>query len=189
MADVNSGRQAWWARLALVLAALGAVGLVTAAGSHGLWLFLLVTGAVVVLVAAAYSFLALRGWRRTASLVVVLAVPLVMVVLLVRDDLLLPLLGCAGLFVLAVGAGRVALTPQVDTRGMPEREVPPPRHPFIVMNPRSGGGKVVRFDLQRQGRGTGRRGRAARRARVCRRRRAGPGRRRPRRRPARRRRR
>jgi diacylglycerol kinase family enzyme len=30
---------------------------------------------------------------------------------------------------------------------MPEREVPPPSHPFVIMNPRSGGGKVQRFDL------------------------------------------
>ena len=56
---------------------------------------------------------------------------------------------CWGLSRLSPWApGRVALTPQVDTRGMPERVVPPPQHPFIVMNPRSGGGKVGRFDLK-----------------------------------------
>jgi diacylglycerol kinase family enzyme len=143
-----SGRRPWWARLALVLAALGAVGLVVAAATHGVWLFLMVAVAVVVFVAAGYSFLAFRGWRRTLSLVVVLAVPLLVVVLLAANDLLPALLICAAVFGLAVGAGRKALTPEAHTEGMRERVVPPPRQPFIVMNPRSGGGKVARFDLR-----------------------------------------
>src|SRR4029434_155465 len=29
-----------------------------------------------------------------------------------------------------------------------EYEVPPPRRPYLIMNPRSGGGKVVRFGLK-----------------------------------------
>jgi diacylglycerol kinase family enzyme len=33
---------------------------------------------------------------------------------------------------------------------MPAVRTPAPRQPFIVMNPRSGGGKVVQFDLQRK---------------------------------------
>ena len=144
----GSERHPWWARLALVLAVLGILGLVGAAASRALWLVLVVTIAVVAFVAAGYSFLALRGWRRTACLVVALAAPLALVVLLALNDLLLPLLVCVGLFALAVAAGRVALTPGTDTEGMPEQVVPPPVHPFIVMNPRSGGGKVARFDLR-----------------------------------------
>jgi diacylglycerol kinase family enzyme len=31
---------------------------------------------------------------------------------------------------------------------MPAREVPPPRHAFLIMNPRSGGGKVAKFGLK-----------------------------------------
>jgi diacylglycerol kinase family enzyme len=31
---------------------------------------------------------------------------------------------------------------------LPEYEVPPPRRPYLIMNPRSGGGKVVRFGLK-----------------------------------------
>jgi len=148
MADVNNGRQAWRARLSLLLAALAVLDLIGAAASHALWLFLVVTGAVVVLVAAAYSFLAVRGWRRTVALTVVLAVPVVLVVLLVLDDLLLQLVAGGVLVALAVAAGRMALTPDAGREGMPELVVPPPRHPFIIMNPRSGGGKVARFDLK-----------------------------------------
>jgi diacylglycerol kinase family enzyme len=144
----GSGRRAWWARLALVLAALALGGLVAVAATRALWLFLVAALAVVVFVAAGYSFLAVRGWRRTVCLVVVLAIPTGLVVLLASNDLVLPLLACGGVFGLAVGASRVALTPEAGAESMPERVVPPPRHPFIVMNPRSGGGKVARFDLR-----------------------------------------
>jgi diacylglycerol kinase family enzyme len=144
----GSGRRAWWARLALVLAALALGGLVAVAATRALWLFLVAALAVVVFVAAGYSFLAVRGWRRTVCLVVVLAIPTGLVVLLASNDLVLPLLACAGVSGLAVGASRVALTPEAGAESMPERVVPPPRHPFIVMNPRSGGGKVARFDLR-----------------------------------------
>src|SRR6476661_3422364 len=144
----RSRRRAWWARLALVLAALAPGGLVAVAATRALWLFLVAALAVVVFVAAGYSFLAVRGWRRTVCLVVLLAIPTGLVVLLASNDLVLPLLACAGVSGLAVGASRVALTPEAGAESMPERVVPPPRHPFIVMNPRSGGGKVARFDLR-----------------------------------------
>jgi diacylglycerol kinase family enzyme len=50
-----------------------------------------------------------------------------------------------GLSLLAGAAARVALR-GIDAR-MREHETPPPRRPFIVMNPRSGGGKVGQFGL------------------------------------------
>jgi len=51
------------------------------------------------------------------------------------------------LLALAVGAARLALTPAAAP-GMPFREVPPPTRAFLIMNPRSGGGKVARFGLK-----------------------------------------
>jgi diacylglycerol kinase family enzyme len=51
------------------------------------------------------------------------------------------------LLALAVGAARLALTPAA-TPGMPFREVPPPTRAFLIMNPRSGGGKVAKFGLK-----------------------------------------
>ena len=64
----------------------------------------------------------------------------------------------AGLWLLAVVAARAALRgtePQ-----MREYETPPPRQPFIIMNPRSGGGKVDEFGLAEKARGAGCPGRA-----------------------------
>ena len=52
------------------------------------------------------------------------------------------------LLVLAAGAARRALTPAAAEPGMPFREVPPPGRAFLIMNPRSGGGKVAKFGLK-----------------------------------------
>ena len=39
------------------------------------------------------------------------------------------------------------LAPWLPRGDLKEHEAPPPRHPFMIMNPRSGGGKVGRFGL------------------------------------------
>jgi diacylglycerol kinase family enzyme len=53
-----------------------------------------------------------------------------------------------GLLALAVAAGRAALRRDAIPERMREHQVPPPRKPFLIMNPRSGGGKVTRFGLK-----------------------------------------
>jgi diacylglycerol kinase family enzyme len=53
-----------------------------------------------------------------------------------------------GLFALALIVARAALRPEAIPERLPEYEVPPPRRPYLIMNPRSGGGKVVRFGLK-----------------------------------------
>src|SRR6476619_4468864 len=112
-------RRAWSARLALLLTAVAAVWLVVAAATHGLWVFLLVAAVLVLVVSAAYWFLADRGWRRTAALVVLLGVPVAAIVRLVMAAFLFPLLVAVGLLVLAAGAGREALAPRAARSGCP----------------------------------------------------------------------
>jgi diacylglycerol kinase family enzyme len=53
-----------------------------------------------------------------------------------------------GLLALAVAAGRAALRRDAIPERMREHQVPPPRRPYLIMNPRSGGGKVARFGLK-----------------------------------------
>ncbi|HET9658160.1 MAG TPA: diacylglycerol kinase family protein, partial [Kineosporiaceae bacterium] len=65
----------------------------------------------------------------------------------IRAGLLWAVLLTAALSAAAVVAGRAALSDQDASPRTTEREVPAPRHPFLIMNPRSGGGKVGRFDL------------------------------------------
>ena len=62
----------------------------------------------------------------------------------------------AGIWLPASVTARLALTgKQADWR-MPEHPAQPPaRHPYFIMNPKSGGGKVEKFDLKRKAEGLG----------------------------------
>jgi hypothetical protein len=88
------------------------------------------------------------GVLRWLALAVVVLAPVTVLVIFARHRLLWVALVAVALIVLAAGAGRRALSPAAADPGMPAREVPPPRHAFLIMNPRSGGGKVARFGLK-----------------------------------------
>ena len=59
------------------------------------------------------------------------------------------------LWLAALAAGRRALAATGAPAGPREYDTPPPRRPFLIMNPRSGGGKVERFDLADRARALG----------------------------------
>jgi diacylglycerol kinase family enzyme len=52
------------------------------------------------------------------------------------------------LLAVAVTGGRAALRRDAGPGKMREYDAPPPRRPWVIMNPRSGGGKVARFGLK-----------------------------------------
>jgi hypothetical protein len=85
---------------------------------------------------------------RWLAVALAVAAPLVVLVLYRNARLLWVVLVALGLLALAVAAGRAALGRDAIPERMPEHDVPPPRRPFLIMNPRSGGGKVVRFGLK-----------------------------------------
>ena len=140
--------QRWSARAALLLFGVAALLLLGASLRGNLRVLVGAAVGLVVQIAAAYWFLARRGVERWLALTLIVVTPVVVTWLFVRDGLLLPLLGVLGLLVLAVVAGRAALAFDSRQPGMPEYDAPPPRRPFVVMNPRSGGGKVGRFGLK-----------------------------------------
>ena len=73
--------------------------------------------------------------------------PLVVLVLYISRGLLWVVLLALGLLVVAVAAGRAALRREGAPEKMREYHAPPPQRPYVIMNPRSGGGKVARFGL------------------------------------------
>jgi diacylglycerol kinase family enzyme len=158
MAAVTSGSthgatrsQRWLARLSFVLAGLAIVSLVVVAGLKSLAVLALALAAAVVSMAAAYFFLARRGLWRWLSLVVFIAVPVVVIVVYAFQDLLGIALLSAGIWLLASMIARLALTGKQADWHMPEHPAQPPaRHPYFIMNPKSGGGKVEKFDLRRK---------------------------------------
>jgi diacylglycerol kinase family enzyme len=141
-----------WLALAALLAAVAApVVLLVGAGLRGV-LGLLVLGAVGLALAlvGAWWFLGHRGPVRWAGAVLAVAAPVAVLVVYILNDLLAVVAVTVALLVVAVAAGAAALVrsgPDADSAGLEGREVPPPRRPVLIMNPRSGGGKVVRFGL------------------------------------------
>ena len=140
--------RSWWARASLASAALAVVVLASFAGRRGLWLVLLTAAATVVVVAAGFWFLQQRGTLRWLALALALAAPVAVLVVFVAARLLWVAVVAAVLLGVAVLAGRTALRPARSEWTLPVADAPAPRQPFVIMNPRSGGGKVARFALQ-----------------------------------------
>ena len=131
---------AWIAALVVLIATEGAIGLTL--------LVVGLVGAAAVLVGG-YWFLAKRGIGRWLGLAVALgAIVAVLVIFMWRDALIVAVVTVV-LLALGGAAARAAMR-QKTPEWMPTVRTPPPLRPFLVMNPRSGGGKVVKFDLQRK---------------------------------------
>jgi diacylglycerol kinase family enzyme len=152
MTTVAAGRavpaRRWWARGSLLLVAAAAAVLVVFGEGHGIGVLLVAALALVVTVAAGYWFLEQRGALRWVALGVVVAAPIVMMVTFIASGLLWVVLLAAALLLAAVWAARQALQPDPSGWSMTTVDALPPAHPWFVMNPRSGGGKVVRFGLK-----------------------------------------
>jgi len=146
--ETSTGVQRWYARVALAAGLASAATLVAFAGLRSLTLFIVGLCGVSVVLAGVYWFLAHRGLVRWLALGLALVAPIVVLVLYIRAQLLWVVLVSIGFLLLAGVAGRAALTIGRTDPTMPTAETPPPRRPFLVMNPRSGGGKVGRFGLK-----------------------------------------
>jgi hypothetical protein len=140
--------QRWLARLALA-AALAAVLVAPVAGlRQSIALVLVGLAGLALTLAGAWWALTNSGLVRGLAAALAVAAPLTVLVLYTRARLTWVVLVALGLLALAVAAGRAALRRDTIPERMREHEVPPPRRPFLIMNPRSGGGKVTRFGLK-----------------------------------------
>ncbi len=141
--------QRWLARAAFAAWIAAIVVLVGTEGAIGLTLLVVgLLGAIAVLVGG-YWFLAKRGLGRWLGLTVAVTAVVVVLVIFLWQDALVIAIVVVVLFVLAGAAARRAMRGRTP-EWMPTVRTPPPSRVFIVMNPRSGGGKVVKFDLQRK---------------------------------------
>lgn len=159
----------WLARASLAGAAAAVAVPAAFAGlrTFGLLLVGLIgTGAAV---AAVWWILTRRGVLRVLSVALALAAPAWVLLAYTRAHLTWVVAVSGALWLVAIGTGRAALArreasasapstastasaaPAASTRQpapMAERPAAESRHPFLIMNPRSGGGKVNRFALR-----------------------------------------
>ncbi len=136
----------WLARLA-VLAALAAVAALVVGSDRVLGFALAVVVGLATVLAGAWWFVSRTGPLRWAAAGVVVAAPVALAVLCIVRGQVVMLVVAVALAVAAAAAGRAAVLRARPTPRMPEHPAPPPHRPLLIMNPRSGGGKVGRFDL------------------------------------------
>ncbi|WP_433466260.1 diacylglycerol/lipid kinase family protein [Spirillospora sp. CA-128828] len=135
------------ARLSLASGGAAVLTLLLAAGFRSLVLLGAGLAGLVVTAAALWWVLTRRALVRVLAGALAVAMPLAVALYYVALGLLWVVLLSAGLWALAVGAGRAALRTGVQGAASAPYPAPPPAQPFLIMNPRSGGGKVERFRL------------------------------------------
>ncbi|MFF0744649.1 diacylglycerol kinase family protein [Streptomyces sp. NPDC004111] len=146
----GSGAARFYARLAVLAAAGSLVVLVLALGAGG---FVIVGAGLLGLVlcaAGVWWFVAHRGALRLFGGVLAVAAPVGVLVFFAYDGLWLTALVMVLCWAVTLACARSALR-----RSRPERPVRAvsaarPRNPVLIMNPKSGGGKVGRFRLVEQ---------------------------------------
>ena len=85
---------------------------------------------------------------RWIGLVLVVAAPVLILLAFAHAHLLWVAIVAVALMVLAAGIGRTALSTGGQDPAMLAGPAARPQRPFLIMNPRSGGGKVIKFGLK-----------------------------------------
>jgi diacylglycerol kinase family enzyme len=148
--------QRWLARLAFVAAGAATVLVLAQAGLRGsLGLLVVGSAGMAAGLAGAWWFLTHRGWGRRLGGVVVILAPLVVAAVWAWANLIWVVVVFAVLWGAALAAGRRALSATGAGARPREDEVPPPQRPYLILNPKSGGGKVERFHLAERARELG----------------------------------
>jgi diacylglycerol kinase family enzyme len=118
------------------------------AGWRSLTLTAVTVLGVCALVAGSYWFLANRGVRRWLALALVIAAPVAILAAFAWHHLLWVAVVAVAMMLCAAGIARIALRTDGPDAGMLAAPAARPRHSFLIMNPRSGGGKVTKFRLK-----------------------------------------
>jgi len=145
----------WLARLAFAAVAAAVLVLLLSGALTSITALLLGTAGVAVACAAAWWFVAHRGILRWLAALVLLASPAFVIAKYVIAGLLWEVMLSVALVLAATAAGRAALSGSRGPAGPREYPAAPLRHPFLIMNPRSGGGKVGKFGLGENATGLG----------------------------------
>jgi diacylglycerol kinase family enzyme len=131
-----------------LVCALGAVAvLVAASGPSGVLILLIGIAGLMVTAAGTWWAVSHRGSARVAGALLAVGTPIAVVVLYISAGLWPEGLGAFALLVAAMACAQWAERSVREHDGMRGVACPTPRHPVLIMNPKSGGGKVGRFGL------------------------------------------
>ena len=136
----------WYARLSLLLGVATLVFILIGGLKSIGTLIVGLVGMALALVGA-WEFLRRVGAARWIGAAVAIAAPIAVLVLFIVKHVLWEVLVALALFAAASWAARQSLAHTAPDTKMPESESTPPSRSFLVMNPRSGGGKVGKFSI------------------------------------------
>jgi diacylglycerol kinase family enzyme len=147
----SAPEQHWLARLSFLLVGLAVAFVAVFAELKSVTMLAVGLAGAVVSLAAAYFFLSRRGVLRWLSLAVFVLTPIAVIAIFALRNLLWVAVVAAAIWLLASMTARLALVRDHPDWRMTEHPAEPPaRHPYLIMNPKSGGGKVEKFDLKRK---------------------------------------
>ena len=135
------------ARLALAFTLGAVVALVAASGPGGLLILVVGVAGSALTAAGTWWVVSHHGAVRVAGALLAVGAPVAVLVLCTRAGLWPAALTAIALWVAAVACARSALRRVRQPDGMRAVACALPRHPVLIMNPKSGGGKVGRFGL------------------------------------------
>ncbi|KOV69562.1 diacylglycerol kinase [Streptomyces sp. AS58] len=142
-------KQVWAARGALASAAAAALLPLAGGGVRGVLLLVVGLAGLIVTVAALWWVLSRRGVVRAGAALLAAVAPIGVVVLFVWESMVWVIAVSGLLWCAAVWSGRYALRSTGLRQGRTkEYRTPSPKRPFLLLNPRSGGGKVEKFALR-----------------------------------------
>ena len=145
---MNATTKPWLARASFALILAAVVLVLAVAGWRSLALVGITAIGVCAVLAGGYWFLANRGVLRWLALVLVISAPVGILVAFAAASLLWVAVVAVALMVAAAATARAALRTGGQDATMPADPAARPLRPFVIMNPRSGGGKVTKFGLK-----------------------------------------
>jgi diacylglycerol kinase family enzyme len=145
---MSTARRRWLARASLALAAAAVAVVLAVAGWRSAGMVALIAVGACAVLAGGYWFLANRGVLRWLALALVVAAVALILVVFESHGLVWVAFAAVALMALSAGTARAALSTGGHYAAMPATAAACPLRPFLIMNPRSGGGKVTKFGLQ-----------------------------------------
>ncbi len=139
--------QRWLARLAILLILAALAVLIAFADGRSIGLILIGALGTCAMVAGAYWVLANRGVLRWLALALTVLSPAAVITAYALRNLLWVALAGVAALILAAASGRAAMG-RIRRKAAPDRTAARPKRAFLIMNPRSGGGKVAKFRLK-----------------------------------------
>ena len=147
--------QHWLARLSILLLAGALTVLIEFAGWHSFGLIGFTLLGLCVSIAGVYWFLARRGFLRWAALALAVLAPIGVAVLFAAHNHLWVAIAVIAILLAAAAAARAAMGPVTRSTHTVDRQAHRPKRAYLIMNPRSGRGKVAQFGLADKARALG----------------------------------